>query len=262
MVSLPVIQPSRQADRGDQVDTESARELLKEATKLGSVEALEDIGARLERKAQVFFSVLGPQVIAQLDRQGLDRVFATIFSLRTRRRRLLAELDLDRARTALVELLHGSARLAARVDDFGVYARSTLGLDDRRARALTGELLHFTFPERYWLWTWWIWDPDKQKGVLELLTRERPDLAADTDGGCYEKVGRITAMVTVDGIGAGYARMGRGLLGADVFLACAQAVYVFTVYRMRISQEFNRFLPELPELARRLLGVQHIEGSA
>ncbi len=66
----------------------------------------------------------------------------------------------------------------------------------------------------------------------------------------------------MDGAKVGYTSLGRGLFGTDVFLAAVQSVYVFTVYKLRISQEFTRFLPELVELVRRLLGVQHIQGAS
>ena len=47
--------------------------------------------------------------------------------------------------------------------------------------------------------------------------------------------------------------------GIDVFLACVYAVYMYTVFRVKLSDEFNRILPELPELTRRVLGVQKLK---
>ena len=37
---------------------------------------------------------------------------------------------------------------------------------------------------------------------------------------------------------------------------------MYTVFRVKLSKEFNRILPELPELARRVLGVQKMEISS
>jgi hypothetical protein len=51
----------------------------------------------------------------------------------------------------------------------------------------------------------------------------------------------------------------KGLFGIDVFLACVYAVYMYTVLRLRMTQEFNKVVPELPELVRRLLGVYRME---
>ena len=49
------------------------------------------------------------------------------------------------------------------------------------------------------------------------------------------------------------------MFGADVFLACVYSVYMYTVLRLRMTQEFNRIVPELPDLVRRLLGVYRPE---
>ena len=44
-----------------------------------------------------------------------------------------------------------------------------------------------------------------------------------------------------------------------MFLAAVYGVYMFTVLRMRMTQEFTRLVPPLPDLIRRLLGVYHLE---
>ena len=44
--------------------------------------------------------------------------------------------------------------------------------------------------------------------------------------------------------------------------SCVYAVYMYTVFRVKLSQEFNRILPELPELVQRVLGVQHLGETA
>ena len=56
-----------------------------------------------------------------------------------------------------------------------------------------------------------------------------------------------------------YTAAGPGLLGTDVFLAAVYGIYMYTVQRMRMTREFNKLLPPLPDLIRRLLGVYHLE---
>jgi hypothetical protein len=34
---------------------------------------------------------------------------------------------------------------------------------------------------------------------------------------------------------------------------------MYTVFKVKLSQEFNRILPELPELTQRVLGVHKLE---
>jgi hypothetical protein len=36
-------------------------------------------------------------------------------------------------------------------------------------------------------------------------------------------------------------------------------VYMYTVTRLRMTQEFNRVIPPLPDLVRRLLGVYRLD---
>jgi hypothetical protein len=45
----------------------------------------------------------------------------------------------------------------------------------------------------------------------------------------------------------------------DVYLAAIYGIYLYTVTRLRMTQEFNRVIPQLPDLVRRLLGVHRLE---
>ena len=122
-----------------------------------------------------------------------------------------------------------------------------------------GELLHFSNPRQYWLWTNWIWDPDANTGSLPLVVQEEVDLLGDTPGETYMRVGQAMAQVRQAGQQRGFSNLGHGTYGVDVFLACVYAVYMYTVFRVKLSDEFNRILPNLPELTRRVLGVQKME---
>jgi hypothetical protein len=75
------------------------------------------------------------------------------------------------------------------------------------------------------------------------------------------KVGVAVAFVRATGEAAGFARFGmsNSPFGIDVFLSCVYAVYMYTTLRLRMTQEFNRIVPQLPELSRRLLGVWKME---
>jgi len=124
---------------------------------------------------------------------------------------------------------------------------------------LPSELLHFTEPDRWWLWTRWMWDPRAGTGALPLVTVEDFDWDAPNRPEGYLRVGEAMAFVNETGKAVGFTDLGSGLFGADVFLACVYAVYMYTVLRLRMTQEFNRIVPELPDLVRRLLGVYRPE---
>ena len=124
---------------------------------------------------------------------------------------------------------------------------------------LPSELLHYNSPEECWLWTRWVWDPKTETGALPLVIMEDYSFMTPTMGETYMKVGEATFFVKATGDAAGFTRIGKGPFGIDVYLACVYAVYIYTTVRMRITQEFNRVIPELPELCRRLLGAYRME---
>jgi len=236
------------------VDAEAALEFMKEATKLASTTELEDIGARLERKCALFHDHLAEERIFSLDEAGLKKVIGTIFSLRRKAKRLLRANDFDVIRSELQFLLYGEDPVALRFDRF---VGAIDGVEPAMKIALASEVLHFTHPTDNWLWTHWMWNPSAGNGALALVTQDGVDLSGATNGETYLKVGQALELVNLQGHAVGYSRSGSGALGTDVFLACVYAVFMYTVFRVKLSQEFNRILPELPELVQRVLGVHH-----
>jgi hypothetical protein len=256
------------------VDAEAALEFMKEATKLATTSELEDIGQRLEAKSAVFVALLAPDAIDALDDAAFKRLTGMIFTVRRKANRLVKANGLDKIRRELAMLLYGSAPVSQRLDTF---MGAVGGLEEAMILSLATESLHFSDPGRYWLWTHWIWSPkgprslepdaqnpgseqsgSKGSGALALVTQDDLELTPGSHGEIYEQVGRATAVINQQGHVAGYSRSGRGLFGTDVFLACVYAVFMYTVFRVKLSQEFNRILPELPELVQRVLGVQQL----
>lgn len=234
------------------VDAEAALEFMKEATKLASTTELENIGLKLERKCELFRSHLAEDRVFSLDEESLREIVGTVFSLRRKAKRLLRANPFDSLRKEIETLLYGEGDLADRFDRF---VTTLDGIEPAMKIALASELLHFSQPERFWLWAHWIWNPTAENGSLALVTQDGIDLAGATHGQTYLKVGQALELVDAQGHAVGYSRSGRGYLGTDVFLACVYAVYMYTVFRVKLSQEFNRILPELPELVERVLGV-------
>lgn len=234
------------------VDEELALEFMKEATKLASSAELEAIGQRLEEKSSLFQLHLSEEALAKLDLAAFTEVMSKIFGLRRKTKRLIRHNGLDAILGAIQELLYGSAPLAVR---FTKFTGSIKGLDEHLIISLGSEIIHFTEPGKYWLWTPWIWEEKQGGGALPLVLQTQNGFGGETTGEKYENVGKSLILVNALGQHRGYSSAGRGMFGTDIFLACVYAVYMYTVFRMRLSQEFNRILPELPEMTRRVLGV-------
>ena len=241
------------------VDSESALEFMKEATKLASSADLEDLSERITRKSDQFSKLLSADSLETLKEEEFVLLVRQIFSIGRKSKRLIGANGFEYLRVSMADLLHGGASLEER---FNSFVNRVEGIDEKMRINFAGELLHFSQPERYWLWTNWVWDPDANTGALPLVVQQEVDLLGDTPGETYLRVGEALAYVNKVGHERGFARVGHGAFGIDVFLACVYAVYMYTVFKVKLSDEFNRILPALPELTRRVLGVQKIGGGA
>ena len=245
---------------GPVVDTPSALEFQREILERISESELQAIAADLDLKCAGLRDALSGDA-RSLDRAALRKVLRALFATRRRADKILDSLGPQLLADAIGRLLADDEPVADRIDRFDAT------LSDHDANGwLAGagfdlplELLHFTAPERYWLWTRWIWDPLTRTGALALLTADDVDLSSGTTrGAVYLGVGRAMAIVDETGRAARFIVAKSGLFGVDVLLAAVYGVYMHTVLEMRLTREFNRVIPPLPDLIRRLLGVYHL----
>ena len=234
------------------------------------------IVAELEQKSFRFQALLAPDALEALDRDQLRGLLRSVFATRRKAEAILDEVGVAGLREAVRLLLYGPESTQERFQQF-VDTLSGFWGDVRVARTpprragdhppestlcdLAAELLHYTGPESHWLWTRWMWDPRAGTGALPLVTQDEYDLHGAGSGETYMKVGVAIAFVRATGEAAGFAKFGADVspFGIDVFLACVYAVYMYTTLRLRMTQEFNKVVPQLPELSRRLLGVWRME---
>jgi hypothetical protein len=247
---------------GPVVDTPSALEFQREIMDRVSETELQGIAADLGRKSSALRELLSGEP-SSWDRATLRQVLRWLFATRRRADQILDSIGPGPLAAAISGLFADGDPVADRVDRFdaALSGRAAVAALGGSGFDLPAELLHFTSPERYWLWTRWIWDPDARTGALALITTDDADLGAGaTRGAVYLSVGRATAFVDETGKAAGFTAAGPGLFGADVLLAAVYGVYMYTVLQMRLTREFNQVVPALPHLVRRLLGVYHLEG--
>ncbi len=241
--------------QGQIVDVETAEEFMRETLEKVSPEILSEIALELRAKSTSFGELLSAERLASPSRGDLRRVLRATFSARKRADTILDELGVIEFSQAVEDLLRGSDDLPTRFERFQFF------LTDFPAACfeLPSELLHFTYPDQYWLWTRWMWDSKTETGSLALVTDDEFDFEDESSGITYMKVGQAIAFVSETGRSAKFAAFDDGPFNVDIFLACVYAVYMYTVLRLRMTQEFNRIVPQQPELVRRLLGVHRME---
>ena len=273
--NAPLLDISLITHSGQPVDTEVAREFM-QATLENIVQTeLEAIEAELAEKGRRIRALLEPETLPTLTEPQLLGLLRTVFATRRRAKQILAGIGIEPLKAAIGELLYSTGPVESRFQQFVDTMTGYVGdvrllrpkkSADSRAKqsaeeaALTenvfcdlgSELLHFTNPEEYWLWVRWVWDPKAGTGAMPLVTMEECNLFGRTVGETYIKVGVATVFIKATGEAAGFFR---GVYGVDVFLACVYAVYMYTTLRLRMTQEFNKVVPQMPELMRRILGV-------
>ncbi|MHB1835420.1 MAG: hypothetical protein ACYCXW_10675 [Solirubrobacteraceae bacterium] len=234
-----------------EVDVPTAKELIEQIHQHLAVAELAALVRELERKAAAMSELLlAPGLDSSRVRAALEWTFVA-------RRRASAVMGSrsDRELAAWVgDLLSADDPLPARFERFCA-AAGTLAVQS--AAELAGELLHFTGPDRHWLWSRWIWSPEDRTGALPLLIGEGYDLEADGLGAGYERVGEAIGALDSSPEAGAFRPAGGGRLGTDVLLACTYSVYMRTVLGLKMTQEFNALVPPMAQLVRRLLGTHH-----
>ena len=241
---------------GQVVDTPTAHEFTERALEMVGREDLTAVAALLQQKVDAFQSILAADALAAMTEEQATGLLRSVFITRRRHAVILDTLTLDGFISLCEQLLYGDHATPARLASFdGAIRDIGRDLPLQTGFDLGSSLLHFSDPDRYWLWTQWMWDPINETGALPLIVTEEVDLIADDMAETYRRVGIAVAFISEVGEAAEFRERGHGILDTDVFLASVYAIYLYTTLRMRMTQEFNQVVPSLDELLRRLLGV-------
>jgi hypothetical protein len=248
---------------GQVIDTPTAQEFTKLALEKVSEHDLGNIASLLQAKSAFFESIFSRNAIDELDEGAAMASLRYTFSSRRRAKIILTSLTLEGYKRAVRGLLYADMAPGPRLQAFSELIDG-IGRDvpEGTGHDLGSEILHFTDPDRYWLWTRWMWNPATGTGALPLVVMEEIDLDGGTIAETYRRIGIAYVFLNDVGEAAGFRTEGYGVFGTDVFLASVYAVYMYTTLRMRMTQEFNRIVPELADLVQRLLGVNRVPAIA
>lgn len=244
------------ADRGS-VDAPSAVEFMREALVKISEADIGAVADALARKRQALLPALSEEALSVGTAEAVRPILGRVFATRRRADALLVSVGGPTLASAIRDLLHGPGRVEAR---FRAFDEALAGIEAPIRRDLAGECLHFLDPERHWLWSRWMWDPGTMTGALPLVMVDDFDFDGLDAGAVYLRVGAATSAVIATADELGFKRMRASPFVVDVYLAAIYGIYLYTVTRLRMTQEFNRVIPQLPDLVRRLLGVYRVEG--
>ncbi len=206
----------------------------------------------LLEKSRLFQTLLSRERLPSLREDEAELILRRMFPSRRRSGRIIAETGVGKLRTAVSDLLYRDRESwEERVEEF---SRSIRGVNRRFARDMASEILHFTFPDRYVLWTSWIWDPETETGAIVFLKEEPPTGGRGRRmyGETYEEFARIYEQIALRLSEFGIRV--RGYLFVDLFLAMIYATYV-DYMTLSTMHSAKGFFPPAGYMAKRLLGV-------
>ncbi|NOX61396.1 MAG: hypothetical protein GXP42_05550 [Chloroflexi bacterium] len=239
---------------------ESLEDALSYASAEDLVQVADDLAARRERFVELSYRLAEGDSNWALD--DLTWLARSVTHSRKKAAQLYDFLTSGAADIHFPDLLDPRHPAPVRIAAF--VSRLNGAADKRLLLELATGLLHYTDPRSNWLWTRWMWDAGTQTGILPLLAGSVHNLVADDIATGYVNVGSVMAMamrfaegtelltpeLMEDPRRADYAN--------DVFLACAYSIYLYGITSWRLSREYNRLLPTLPNLMRKLLGLPKV----
>ncbi len=225
----------------------------------------QDFYQELVEKSLFFQQTLSKERLPSLSEEELEKILEKIFASRRKRKKIIEETGVDKLKKAISDLLYGDEKggffgigkkkversWEEKVNEF---AKQIRGVDRKSARDIAAELLHFTFPDKYILWTSWIWDPESETGAIVFLKEEPPTggrgrrMYGETYDQFKQVYEQIAEKLQEFGIKV------KGYLFVDIFLAMIYATYV-DYMTLSTMHSAKGFFPPAAVMAKRLLGV-------
>lgn len=234
------------------IDMEACQEFMKETLERIRKEDLVAIADQLERKSEFFKKSLSQDKLSTLTIEELTNVYKQIFVANRKVKLMFEKYSLDDYKTSIHELIYGQETLQNR---FQKFIDAHIELDIFLRFDLAAELLHYHNPDKYWLWCRWLWDPKQNTGALPLVASENFKLSAATYGEMYMNVGKATAFIHEMAEAVEFQFINRTLIGTNVYLSCVYVIYAYTIFKIKMTDEFNKVMPPLAEFSKRILGV-------
>jgi len=234
------------------IDMKACQEFMHETLDRIQKEDLIEIASLVEEKTAFLQANLNRVELPTLTQDELTDVFKQIFVTNRKVKLMFETYSLEDYKTSIHALLYSENALQDRFQNF-IDAHKELDVYIRFD--LAGELLHYSNPDKYWLWSRWLWDPKLNTGAIPLVASEDFKLSAATYGEMYMNVGKAIAFVHQMAEAVEFQFINRSIIGTNVYLSCVYVIYAYTVFKIKMTEEFNKVMPPMAEFSKRILGV-------
>lgn len=236
------------------IDLETSYEFIKEIFNNIKPDQFQQVIKSLEEKEAFFHSLLKQDSFLDLSNADLKELTSKMFSTK-RLSKKWSDDHFEKFKSYSYELLYGTDEFDSRFEKFCTYAKTNLKM--KKAFEVASELLSFTNSEQYWLWSSFMWNPESDTGSLALVFDDRKYLQnIQSLAELYKIVGQAQEKIKESSQELGIEVTGTAnKYDVPVFLGAVYTIYLFTVTRVRMTNEFTTILPTRLELLKRLFGI-------
>lgn len=237
-----------------EIDLETSYEFIKEIFNNIRPDQFQSVIKQLEEKQSLFQTFLQKDRLLDLSNEDLLSLLKTMF-LTKRLSKKWSNDHFEKFKSYSYELLYGSDELDQRFERFCIVSKDNLKI--KKPFEVAGELLSFTDPTHYWPWFAFMWNPETDTGSLALVFNDRTFLQNISSlPELYKVVGHAQERLKESSkdLGIDFTGM-ENRYDVPVFLGAVYSVYLYTVTRVRMTNEFTTILPSKLELLKRLLGI-------
>ena len=241
-----------------EIDLETSYEFIKEIFNQIKPDQFQALIKQLEQKQTLFQTLLKKESLLEISNDNLTVLLQKMFSTK-RLMKKWSEDQYEKFKSYSYELLYGTDDFDKRFERFCTLSSNNLKM--KKAFEIASELLAFSDPSKYWSWYAFMWNPETDTGSLALVFNDRKFLQENSSlTELYKIVGFAQDRLKEKSKDLGIEVTGEtNIYDVPVFLGAVYSVYLYTVTRVRMTNEFTTILPSKLELLKRLLGIYSSE---
>lgn len=163
-------------------------------------------------------------------REDVEALFSSIFYANKYRREVLDKNNIEEISKSFNNLKEISKEYGDRIRSFNLRGMKKEDMED-----MAKEIIHLLEPERYPLWTRWIWNKTKNTGSITYILREGINLREEKD--FLESVKELRSLLSIFGFDTG------NFYSTSIFLVYAYVRYLDYATHLAIDRKGAGLLP-------------------
>ncbi|QKQ99214.1 hypothetical protein GWK48_01315 [Metallosphaera tengchongensis] len=163
--------------------------------------------------------------------EEMKKVFDSIFYARRHFEEVLKKAGVSKFSSALGYLKDEEMSYNERLSKF----LATIGYNDEDIEDMAKEIMHYLYPEKFPLWTRWIWNNKKNTGSINYVLKEGLNLKSETE--FLSSVDELKRVLEIFGLSSG------NYYPTSVFLVYAYVRYLDYTTHLAVDKKAAGLIP-------------------